>query len=235
MTYSSAPRLPGINLTVGERLPLIRLPSLAGKMLPPVDIVDEGTLAVCIYNPDAVNPFPLPPRGVDLPARMAMLAERGVTLFVISGLDLKRLASWMDNVGLDIYALSDADRNYAGEAGIPIKRVEGNNFRTHCAFILHEDRILAILPETDPVHHFEQLLAALDVAEGREPGNYELPDQPWYVRGRRPASQRGEIDTAEADEDDEDDERAERALDDENNDDEQAEDTPDPEAEESEA
>lgn len=174
----------GLNLMVGGFIPRVRLPSLAGPLLTPADLVDENALAVCIYNPSEVNPFPLPPRGVDLTRRLAMLKERRVSLFVISGLDLPRLASWLELAGLDLYALSDAGREFTNRAGIPIKQVEGHNFRTHVALILQEERILSILPETDPVHDFERLLMALDVADGREPGRYLLPDQPWYA-GRR--------------------------------------------------
>lgn len=177
-------RVAGLNLTVGGFLPRVRLPSLAGPTLTPADLVDEGALAVCIYNPTDVNPFPLPPKGVDLPRRYAMLRERRVALFVISGLSLPRLGQWFEMIGLDIYALSDADNTFARQAGIPIKRVGDSNFRTHVAFILQEDRILSILLETDPIHNFEHLLAALDIAEGREPGVYDLPDQPWYTPRR---------------------------------------------------
>lgn len=184
MSDTHSPRLAGLAVTVVEHLPRLHLPSLAGPDLAPVDLIDEGALAVCIYNPAAVNPFPIPPRGVDLAARFAQLRERGVTLYVISGLELPRIASWMDQIELDLYALSDADGAFARQIGIPIKRVEGRNFRTHCAFVLQEDRILAILLETDPVHDFEQLLAALDAAEGRQPGLYTLPDRPWYAERR---------------------------------------------------
>ncbi len=176
------PRLPGLNITVGDFLPRVRLPSLAGPVLTPADLVDEAGIAVCVYNPAAVNPFPLPPRGVDLVSRYAMLETRGVTLFVISGLTLPRLANWMDYIGLDFYALSDANHEFSDLAGIPIKRVEGRNFRTHCSFVLQEDRVLSILLETDLVHKFEHLLMALDIAEGREPGTYDLPDKPWYMK-----------------------------------------------------
>ncbi len=178
------PRVSGLNLTVGEFLPRVRLPSLAGLTLTPADLVAEGELAVCIYNPADVNPFPLPPRGVDLPGRYAMLQERGVKLYVISGLTLPRLGRWLELVALDIYALSDSERTFAAKAGVPIKRVEGNNFRTHASFVLQEDRVLAILMETDPIHQFDHLLMALDIAAGRDPGVYELPDQPWYTQRR---------------------------------------------------
>ena len=177
-----APRLPGLNVTVGSFLPRLRLPSLAGPLLAPVDMVEEGGLAVCVYNPAAVNPFPLPPRGVDLPARMAMLEERGVSLYVISGLDLTRLANWMTFIRIEIHGLSDADGEFARVAGIPIKRVDGRNFRTHAAFVLQEDRVLSILLETDPIHHFEQLLMALAIAADDEPGQYVMSDAPWYSK-----------------------------------------------------
>ena len=176
-----APRLPGLNVTVGSFLPRLRLPSLAGPLLAPIDMVEEDGLAVCVYNPAAVNPFPIPPRGVDLPARMAMLEERGVSLYVISGLDLTRLANWMRFIKIEIHGLSDADGEFARVAGIPIKRVDGRNFRTHVAFVLQEDRVLSILLETDPIHHFEQLLMALDIAAGGEPGQYVMSDAPWYA------------------------------------------------------
>lgn len=174
----------GLNLTVGGFLPRVRLPSLAGPLLTPADLVDENALAVCIYNPAEVNPFPLPPKGVDLTRRLAMLNQRGVKVFVISGLGLPLLGSWLERVGLDLYALSDAGREFTNRAGIPIKQVEGRNFRTHVALVLQEERILSILPETDPVHDFDRLLMALDVAEGREPGLYTLPDRPWYAERR---------------------------------------------------
>ena len=203
--FELPPRIPGLNLTVGGFVPRLRLPSLAGPLLAPVDFVEEGRLAVCVYNPAAVNPFPLPPAGVDLIARYQLLQERNVTLFVISGLPLPLLANWMDYVGLDLYALSDEERLFATEAGIPIKRVEGHNFRTHAALILQEDRILSLLLEADLVHHFEHILMALDVATGRPAGAYELPDQPWYVRrhGGAPGENRrtdtDEFDDAEGD------------------------------------
>ena len=144
-------------------------------------MVDEGALAVCIYNPAAVNPFPLPPSGVDLPRRYELLRKRGVTLYVISGLAIPQLQSWLNQVGLDIHALSDADGEMVAALGIPIKRVEGRNFRTHVGLVLQEDRILSILPETDPVHRFEELLTALDVAADQKPQTYDLPDKPWYA------------------------------------------------------
>ena len=175
-----SPKLPGLNISVGSFLPRILLPSSEGMALAPIDMVEPGALAVCIYNPGAVNPFPLPPPGLDYPARMAMLAEREVALYVISGLSPDRLASWQERVGLTIPYLSDEKGVLAAEVGIPIKQVDERNFRTHAAFILHEDRVLAILLETDLAHNFEGLLAALDVAEGREPGVYELPDKPTY-------------------------------------------------------
>ncbi len=187
MTYQSLPRIPGLNITVGSFLPRLQLPSLGGPKLAPADMVDEGELAVCVYNPAAVNPFPLPPSGVDLPKRFDELQARDVTLYVISGLEIGRLASWADMLGMTLHALSDAEGEFTSLAGIPIKQVEGRNFRTHVSFVLQEDRVLSILLETDPVNHFEQLLAALDVAEGREPGHYDLPDQPWYVRKEREA------------------------------------------------
>ena len=174
------PRIPGLNVAVGSFLPRILLPSSDGLDLAPIDMVEPGALAVCIYNPAAVNPMPLPPPGMDYPSRLAMLEERKVDLFVISGLPLSKLASWQEYIGLDIPYLSDAEGLLAAEMGIPIKQVEGRNFRTHAALILHEDRILALLLETDLAHNFEGLLMALDVADGREPGHYQLPDQPTY-------------------------------------------------------
>ncbi|MCO6450120.1 MAG: hypothetical protein J5I90_04955 [Caldilineales bacterium] len=180
MTNVLSARLTGLSITVGDFLPRVRLPSLAGPILTPADIVEERSLAVCVYNPSDVNPFPLPPRGVDLSGRVGMLKERNVSLFVISGLTLSRLANWMDLLGHDFYALSDADRAFASRAGIPIKRVDERNFRTHAAFVLQEDRVLATLMETDPIHNFEGLLQAIDIATGSEPGDYRLEDQPWY-------------------------------------------------------
>ncbi|HHB90416.1 MAG TPA: redoxin domain-containing protein [Anaerolineae bacterium] len=180
MLPSYTPKLPGLNISVGSFLPRILMPSSEGLDLAPIDMVEPGALAVCIYNPAAVNPFPLPPPGLDYPARMALLDERDVALYVISGLSPNRLASWREQVGLAIPYLSDEKGEFAAEVGIPVKQVEGRNFRTHAAFVLHEDRVLAILLETDLAHHFEGLLAALDVAEGREPGRYELPDKPTY-------------------------------------------------------
>lgn len=176
------PRIPGINLMVGSFLPRLRLSSLAGPKLAPVDLVEEGTLGICIYNPGAVNPFPLPPRGVDLPRRLAMLQERDVSLYVISGLGLPGLSSWMEMVGADIHSLSDADGEFTQTVGIPIKQVEGRNFRTHMSFILQEDRVLTMLLEADPVHDFERVLVALDVAANQPVGEYDLPDKPWYYR-----------------------------------------------------
>ncbi len=181
MDYPHA-RMAGLNITAGEFLPRMRLPSVAGPLLTPADMVEEGALAVCIYNPAAVNPFPIPPPGVNLGQRLQMLAERDVMLYVISGLDVRRLASWMEYTGEVVHALSDAEGAFALQVGIPIKRVDDRNFRTHVAFVLQEDRILNILLETDPIHHFERLLQALDVADGREPGNYRLPDRPRYRR-----------------------------------------------------
>jgi peroxiredoxin len=174
------PKIPGLNLSVGSFLPRILLPSSEGMDLSPIDMVSPDALAVCIYNPAAVNPIPLPPPGVDYPARMAMLQEREVGLYVISGLSLPRLARWRQLIGLDIPYLSDEKGEFTAEVGIPIKVVDERNFRTHAAFILHEDRVLAILLEADLTHHFESILAALDVAEGREPGVYDLPDKPTY-------------------------------------------------------
>jgi peroxiredoxin len=174
------PRVAGLNLAVGSFLPRVPLPSLAGVELTPADLVEEGKLAVCVYNPAAVNPFPIPPRGVDLARRLAMLQERGVTLYVISGLSLPRLANWLEYIGADFYVLSDHQRVFSALVGVPIKRVGGRNFRTHVSLVLQEDRVLAILLEVDPVHQFERLLMALDVAAGREPGVYVLPDRPWY-------------------------------------------------------
>ncbi|MCX7852950.1 MAG: peroxiredoxin family protein [Caldilineales bacterium] len=174
------PRVAGLNLSVGSFLPRVPLPSLAGVELTPADLVDEGELAVCVYNPAAVNPFPIPPRGIDLPRRLAMLRERGVKLYVISGLSLPRLANWLEYIGADFYVLSDQQRVFSALVGVPIKRVGGRNFRTHVSFVLQEDRVLAILLEVDPIHQFERLLMALDVAAGREPGTYVLPDRPWY-------------------------------------------------------
>ncbi len=174
------PRVAGLNLTVGGFLPRVALPSLAGIALTPADLVEEGALAVCVYNPAAVNPFPIPPRGVDLPRRLAMLREREVTLYVISGLGLPRLANWLEYIGADFHVLSDHQRTFAARVGIPIKRVGGRHFRTHVSLVLQEDRVLSILLEVDPVHQFERLLMALDEAVGREPGTYVLPDRPWY-------------------------------------------------------
>ena len=180
MLPTFSPKLPGLNISVGSFLPRILLPSSQELELAPIDMVEPGALAVCIYNPAAVNPFPLPPPGVDYPARMAMLAERRVGFYVISGLAIPRLASWREQVGLDIPYLSDTKGAFATEVGIPMKQVDDRNFRTHAAFVLHEDRVLAILLEADLIHHFEWILSALDVAAGREPGVYELPDKPTY-------------------------------------------------------
>lgn len=171
-------RQAGLNITVGEFLPRMRLPSVAGPMLTPADMVDEGALAVCVYNPAAVNPFPIPPPGIDLSRRLQMLHQREVMLYVISGLSIPRLVSWMEYTGEVVHALSDAKGDFTARVGIPIKRVDNRNFRTHVAFVLQEDRILSILLEVDPIHHFETLLQALDVAEGKEPADYHLPDQP---------------------------------------------------------
>ena len=165
---------------VGSFLPRLRLPSLAGPSLAPIDMVDEGSLGICVYNPGAVNPFALPPRGIDLPRRYAMLQERDVSLYVISGLKLPRLSSWMEMIGIDFHCLSDAEGDFSRVVGIPIKQVEGRNFRTHVSFILQEDRVLSMLLEADPVHDFERVLAALDVAENQDVGEYDLPDKSWY-------------------------------------------------------
>ncbi len=177
-----SPRIPGINLMVGSFLPRMRLLSLAGPKLAPIDLVEENTLGICIYNPGLVNPFPLPPRGVDLQRRLAMLQERDVSLYIISGLGIPRLSSWMETTGLDIHSLSDVDGEFTQTVGIPIKRVDGHNFRTHMAFILQEDRVLSMLLEADPVHDFERILVALDVAADLPVGEYDLPDKPWYYR-----------------------------------------------------
>ncbi len=174
------PRIPGINLVVGSFMPRLRLPSLAGPKLAPIDLVEEGALGICVYNPGAVNPFPLPPRGVDLTRRLAMLQERDVSLYIISGLGLPRLSSWMEMVQADIHSLSDADGEFCQTVGIPIKRVDGHNFRTHISFILQEDRVLSMLLEADPVHDFERILTALDVAANQPVGEYDLPDKPWH-------------------------------------------------------
>jgi len=182
VNYEFPPRISGLNLMVGSFLPRLRLPSLAGPSLAPVDMVDEGSLGICVYNPGAVNPFPLPPRGVDLPRRFAMLQERNVSLYVISGLGMPRLSSWLEMAGIDIHCLSDAAGEFSREVGIPIKQVEGRNFRTHVSLILQEDRVLSLLLEADPVHDFERVLAALDVAENQEIGEYDLPDKPWHYR-----------------------------------------------------
>jgi len=140
-----------------------------------------GALGVCIYNPAPVNPMPLPPPGIDYKARLAMLDARKVNLFVISGQTLEKLQTWQKLAGLlDVPFLCDAEKAFAFEVGVPIKTLEERNFRTHAAIILQEDRVLAILLETDLAHNFEGLLAALDVAQGQEPGEYELPDHPTY-------------------------------------------------------
>jgi len=175
------PKIPGLSISVGSFLPRILMPSAEGVELSPIDMVEPGALGVCIYNPKAVNPMPLPPPGIDYPARMALLEERKVDIYVISGLSVDRLKSWRELAGLDdLPFLSDEKGEFAAEVGIPIKRVEEQNFRTHAAFVLHEDRVLAILLETDLAHNFEGLLAALDVADNREPGEYDLPDKPTY-------------------------------------------------------
>ena len=178
------PKIPGLNISVGSFLPRILMPSSEGVELSPIDMVEPGALGVCIYNPAAVNPMPLPPPGMDYFSRLAMLDERKVDFFLISGLSIAALEQWRELAGLDdIPFLSDESGAFAMEVGAPIKRVEGRNFRTHAAFILHEDRVLAILPETDLAHNFEELLSALDVADGREPGVYDLPDKPHYREG----------------------------------------------------
>ena len=175
------PKIPGLSISVGSFLPRILMPSAEGVELSPIDMVEPGALGVCIYNPAAVNPMPLPPPGMDYPSRMALLDERGVDFYIISGLSIPKLESWLAQTGLDdIPFLSDVNGEFAAEVGIPIKRVEEQNFRTHAAFVLHEDRVLAILLETDLAHNFEGLLAALDMADNREPGQYDLPDKPTY-------------------------------------------------------
>lgn len=175
------PKIPGLSISVGSFLPRILLPSAEGVELSPIDMVEPGALGVCIYNPAPVNPMPLPPPGMDYPARLAMLDKRKVDLYIISGQSLEKLASWRTLAGLEeISFLSDVNGEFAAEVGIPIKRVEGQNFRTHAAFVLHEDRVLAILLETDLAHNFESLLAALDMADNKEPGTYDLPDKPTY-------------------------------------------------------
>ncbi len=186
MLPTFSPKLTGLSISVGSFLPRILLPSSEGMEMAPIDMAEPGGLAVCIYNPAAVNPFPLPPPGMDYPARKAMLDERQARLYVISGLPVARLRSWREQVGLDIPFLSDEQGAFAIEVGVPIKQVDERNFRTHAAFILHEDRVLAILLEADLAHHFEWILAALDVAEGREPGRYDLPDQPTYDASSNP-------------------------------------------------
>ncbi len=178
---SLPPKIPGLNLSVGSFLPRILLPSAEGVELSPIDMVEPGALGVCIYNPAPVNPMPLPPPGVDYAARMAMLDARKVDLYVISGLSVERLKSWRELAGLDDLAfLSDVKGDFAAEIGVPIKRVDKQNFRTHAALVLHEDRVLAILLETDLAHNFEGLLAALDIADNLQPGEYDLPDKPTY-------------------------------------------------------
>ncbi len=174
------PKLPGLNISIGSFLPRMLLPSSEGMDLAPIDMVEPGALGVCIYNPAQVNPFPLPPPGMDYPSRLAMLEERGVDFFVISGLPLPKLASWAELLGLEVPYLSDEQGEFSAEVGIPIKQVADRRFRTHAAFILHEDRVLSMLLEADLAHRFEDVLAALDVAEGREPGVYSLPDKPTY-------------------------------------------------------
>jgi len=181
---SSYPQLPpkisGLNISVGSFLPRIIMSGDDGAELTPTDMVAPGGLAVCVYNPAAVNPMPLPPPGMDYALRLAMLADRDVSLYVISGQTLSKLKSWQKQLGVDTPFLCDAEGAFASEVGAPLKQVNGQYFRTHAAFLLQEDRVLAILLETDLAHHFEELLMALDVVENREPGDYHLPDQPHY-------------------------------------------------------
>lgn len=173
------PKITGLNISVGSFLPRILLPSSEGVELSPVDMVEPGALGVCIYNPAPVNPMPLPPPGMDYPARLAMLDKRGVSFYIISGQIFPKLESWRKLTSLeDVSFLCDAENAFAAEVGVPIKRLENQRFRTHAAFILQEDRVLSILLETDLAHNFEGLLAALDMAEAREPDEYDLPDQP---------------------------------------------------------
>ena len=175
------PKIPGLSISVGSFLPRILMPGSEGDELAPIDMVPSNALGVCIYNPAPVNPMPLPPPGMDYPSRLAMLKERDVSLYIISGLPLPRLEQWREMAGLEsIPFLCDVDGEFTAEVGVPIKRVEGHNFRTHAAFVLQEDRVLAILLETDLAHNFEGLLAALDIADNREPGEYDLPDKPHY-------------------------------------------------------
>ncbi len=180
------PKIPGLSISVGSFLPRILMPSAEGVELSPIDMVEPGALGVCIYNPAPVNPMPLPPSGMDYVSRLAMLDARKVDFYIISGLSVPKLERWRDLAGLDDRPfLSDETGAFAAEVGVPIKRLEGQNFRTHAAFILHEDRVLAILLETDLAHNFEGLLAALDVADNREPGEYDLPDKPNYIEQPR--------------------------------------------------
>jgi hypothetical protein len=180
-TPNLPPKITGLNISVGSFLPRILMASSEGVELSPIDMVEPGALGVCIYNPAPVDPMPLPPPGMDYPSRLAMLDKRNAGLFIISGQAFPKLESWRKLAGLDdLPFLCDGDRAFAAEVGIPIKRLENQHFRTHAAFILQEDRVLAILLETDLAHNFERLLAALDVAEAREPGAYDLPDQPTY-------------------------------------------------------
>lgn len=181
MPQTFPPKLPGLTISVGSFLPRILMPSSEGSELAPIDMVQPGALAVCIYNPAAVNPMPLPPAGMDYASRLAMLDERHVKLYIVSGQSFPKLESWRKLAGLkNIPFLCDAANEFSAEVGLPIKQLATQHFRTHAAFVLQEDRVLAILLETDLAHHFEGLLAALDIADNRQPGEYELPDQPHY-------------------------------------------------------
>ena len=172
----------GLNISVGSFLPRITMLSADGSELSPVDMAAPGGLAVCVYNPAAVNPMPLPPPGMDYALRLSMLSERDVSFYVISGQTLSKLKSWQKQLGVDVPFLCDDEGAFAAEVGAPLKRVGEQYFRTHAALLLQEDRVLAILPEIDLAHHFEALLTALDRVENREPGEYHLPDQPHYRR-----------------------------------------------------
>ncbi len=166
---------------MGSFLPRILMPSAEGVELSPIDMVEPGALGVCVYNPAPVNPMPLPPPGMNYKSRLAMLEERDVNFFIISGQTFPLLENWRKLAGLpDIPFLCDADRAFATEVGVPIKQVENRNFRTHAAFVLQDDRLLAILLEADLAHNFESVLQALDVASNQEPGEYDLPDKPTY-------------------------------------------------------